>query len=134
MREWIMRWGPAIIFMSVIFAFSAMPDRDLPEFGGWDYVAKKGAHMLGYALLASSYYYAISKGKSPTKQHFILALCLTALYAASDEWHQSFVPGRNPSLVDVGFDTIGGFIGITVFCVVRKYQYAQQAAANASPK
>ena len=35
-----------------------------------------------------------------------------ALYAASDEFHQSFVPGRGPSIIDVGIDSLGVFTGI----------------------
>jgi VanZ family protein len=134
MMDWIKRWGPAILFMSVIFLFSATPGKELPEFGGWDLLAKKGGHMLGYALLASAYYYAVTKSKSPARLHFILALCMAVLYAGSDEFHQRFVPGRNPSLVDVGIDAIGGLIGIAVFSLVRKIQSTQQAEANASSK
>ena len=88
--------------------------------------------MLGYALLASAYYFAINKGKIQTSLHFILAICLAAIYASSDEWHQSFVPGRHCSLVDVGIDTLGGSIGVTVFCLVRKMLSMRRAAANAS--
>jgi len=134
MMDWIKRWGPAILFMAVIFLFSATPGTELPEFGGWDLFAKKGGHMLGYALLASAYYYAVTKGKSPARLHYILALCMAVLYAGSDEFHQRFVPGRSPSLFDVGIDTVGGLIGITVFSLVRKIQSTQRAEVNASSK
>jgi VanZ family protein len=131
MMEWIKRWGPAIFFMAVIFLFSATPGKELPVFGGWDLLAKKGGHMLGYAILASSYYYAVARNKIPSPIHFILALCMAVLYACSDEFHQSFVPGRSPSLIDVGIDTAGGFFGLIAFCIVRRKQSAQQADAKA---
>ncbi len=42
-----------------------------------------------------------------------LALLLALIYAASDEFHQSFVPGRHPSWVDVlGFDGGGALIAL----------------------
>jgi VanZ family protein len=132
MLDWIKRWGPAIFFMTAIFLFSSIPDREMPNFGGWDYLTKKGSHMLGYALLACTYYYAIYRSKIPARRRFLLAVCLASLYAASDEWHQSFVPGRNCSLVDVGFDTLGGIIGVALFRLARKSRFAQKAEANAS--
>jgi VanZ family protein len=132
--DWLRHWGPAIFFMAVIFLCSAMPGTEVPEFGGWDLLAKKGGHMLGYALLASANYYALTKGKSPARLHSILALCMAVLYAFSDEFHQRFVPGRSPSLFDVGIDTIGALIGVTLFVFVRKIQSVQQSDAKAASK
>ena len=57
--------------------------------------------MLGYALLGLAYWY----GLRFNKRRWWLALLFAILFAASDEFHQSFVPGRHPSWVDVlGFD------------------------------
>jgi hypothetical protein len=131
MMHWIKRWGPAILFMITIFLFSATPGKELPQFGGWDFFAKKGGHMLGYALLASAYYYGITKSKNPVLIHFIMAFCMAVIYAASDEFHQRFVAGRTPSLYDIGIDAVGGFIGITAFCLIRKGQTPRPADANA---
>ena len=36
------------------------------------------------------------------------------LYALSDEFHQSFVPGRNPRLIDVSIDLLGAALGIVL--------------------
>ena len=45
------------------------------------------------------------------------ALILTglALFAVSDEIHQSFIPGRSASCMDVGLDGLGIFLGLSVF-------------------
>ena len=40
------------------------------------------------------------------------------LCASLDEWHQSFVPGRNGCIRDVGYDAIGFVIGIVLVMVV----------------
>lgn len=40
------------------------------------------------------------------------------LYAASDEFHQSFVPGRGPSIVDVGIDSLGVLTGILAVLII----------------
>jgi VanZ family protein len=80
--------------------------------GYLDYFAKKGGHMLGYALLAACYYHALCGGGNAPKWRFILAMFLTILFAASDEFHQKFTPGRSASPIDVGIDTAGGLIGL----------------------
>ena len=39
-------------------------------------------------------------------------------YAASDEFHQSFVPGRGPSIIDVGIDSLGVLTGILIVLII----------------
>ena len=52
------------------------------------------------------------------------AIVLSALYAASDEFHQSFVAGRGPQVSDVLLDTIGAATGAilmgALYLMVRK--------------
>lgn len=97
----LLRWAPAVLVMAVIFALSSTSSRELPNFGFWDTLVKKGGHFFGYAILASAYLYALSnRGSRPGVRTFLLAFALAILYAVSDEYHQSFVPGRHPSWVD----------------------------------
>lgn len=73
--------------------------------------------MLGYGLLAMSYFYGFGGipgrnagefGKMKTAfAPVVLAWFLAVLYALTDEFHQSFVLGRHASLVDVGVDAVG---------------------------
>jgi VanZ family protein len=114
MKSWIYRWGPAIAIMAIIFTASATPGSDIPGFGDWDEFYKKGGHMLGYALLATALYHALNNNRRSIKQKCIPVLCLVALYAASDEFHQRFTPGRTASFRDVGIDVTGGLMGIAV--------------------
>lgn len=92
----VLYWLPAIVFMIIIFGFSSIPSQEMPNLGQWDLVVKKGAHVLGYGLLALANWY----GLRFNKRRWWLVLLLTILYAISDEVHQSFVPGRHPSWVD----------------------------------
>ena len=65
--------------------------------------------MLGYGLLALSYWHSFDwdKKKRP------LAWLLAVLYALSDEFHQSFTSGRHPSIWDVLiFDNLGALISL----------------------
>ena len=92
----ILRWLPALLMMAVIFAFSATPGSDLPRFGLLDLIVKKGGHLLGFGLLALAFWFALRW----EERSWRLALLLAVLYALTDEFHQSSVSGRHPSLVD----------------------------------
>jgi len=120
------RWLPAAVLMAAIFGFSSIPSRDMPGFGMLDYLVKKGGHALGYALLALAYLRGLG-GK-----RYRLAWLMALLFSATDEFHQSFVPGRHPSLVDVlVFDNLGALAGLAAFNIFTKWK--QKGDAPASP-
>lgn len=76
-------------------------------------VVRKVAHMTEYAIGAMLFYgILLTYPKYTTKQRIILAAIFIILYAASDEFHQSFINSRNGSFWDVCIDTIGGAMGI----------------------
>lgn len=96
----------ALIWAGIIFALSAVPDlrSGLPSF--WDLVLRKLAHAVEFLILAILVHRAFGF------RHTIwLTIVLSVLYAASDEWHQTFVPGRVGSLADVGIDALGVLAG-----------------------
>ncbi|MCP4140385.1 MAG: VanZ family protein [Chloroflexi bacterium] len=103
-------WLPAIILMIVIFAFSSISSDSMPSFDWADFIVKKGGHALGYGLLALAYLYALKLSPTKLKVAWILAL----LYAISDELHQTFVPGRQGSLIDVIIDSTGAAIALKI--------------------
>ena len=112
----LLPWLPAILVMATIFGFSSRASTQLPNFGLLDTLVKKGAHMLGYALLALTYWY----GMRFDRRRWAWALILAILYALTDEFHQSFVPGRHPSWVDVlVFDGSGAAIGLALGTLLR---------------
>ena len=107
----VLRWLPALLVIGAIFWFSAQPASELPRFDWADRIVKKGGHMAGYALLALSCW----RGLGFRKQRWWLAWSFTMLYAVTDEFHQSFVPGRHPSIWDVlVFDNLGALVSIWV--------------------
>ncbi len=104
--------------MLVIFAFSAIPDAGLqtqfspepvkiPNFGAANRVVKKLGHLLIYALLARSYLFGLGKHDRRTRW---IAFGFAVLYGISDEFHQSFVPGRGAGPVDVLIDASGAWL------------------------
>ena len=109
----MVRWAPSIVMMGAIFFFSSLPASRIPDFGNWDLLIKKGGHACGYALLGLAYFFALPPRLSSGFRWF-LALFMAILFALSDEFHQSFVQDRNSSLIDVGIDTLGAAIALTL--------------------
>ena len=95
--------------MLAIFWFSAQPALNLPNFDWADKIVKKSGHVIGYALLAWSYWHMFDYRKDKRWLAWFLAI----LYATTDEIHQSFVAGRHPSVWDVIiFDNLGALISL----------------------
>jgi len=99
-----LHWFPALLIMILIFLISAQPSSQLPNFNWADTFVKKGGHIVGYALLAFTYWRALDfKGNKRW-----IAWLLAILYALTDEFHQSFVNGRHSTIWDVMlFDNLG---------------------------
>jgi VanZ family protein len=108
-------WAPVVAWAALIFALSSVPDLGT-GLGGWDLVLRKLAHAAEYAVLGALLLRATARPG--------LAFVLGTLYAVSDEVHQSFVPGRMGSVLDVALDTVGVAIGIVLWQLVRTRRLA----------
>jgi len=104
-------WLPVFVWAAVIFTFSSIPSLST-GLGTWDTILRKGAHLTEYAVLGGLLYRAL--GREP------LALAVGIAYAATDELHQYFVPGRHASPVDVAIDAVGVAAGMLVWLRVRE--------------
>jgi len=105
----LLRWLPAVGIMILIFCISATPSYRIPSTGAWDVLVKKGSHFLGYALLGAACLYGTGRVERRTMAY---ALAISVLYALSDEYHQTFTPGRHGQLSDAGIDTLGAMLGV----------------------
>ena len=72
--------------------------------------------MSEYAVLAILFGLTIREYKP--EPWLLLALAATAAYAATDEFHQLFVPGRSGQLKDVLIDTAGGALGLVLLALI----------------
>ena len=99
--------------MGVIFWFSSQPQPfDLPK--SWQgSLVGIGGHVLGYVGLSLLWWRTLAaRPSAATRWALALAFLLTMLYAVSDEYHQTFVPGRSGNLVDVLIDAAGAALGL----------------------
>jgi len=110
-RRWsdlfVRYWLPVLAWAGLIFALSSVPSlrSGLPEPG--DFVLRKIGHMVEYAVLALLLRRALRAHGLAQQRDGLLAASLALLYAMLDEYHQSFVPGREGSPRDVLIDAFG---------------------------
>lgn len=108
---------PAVLCMAVIFKISSMTSEDLQDFPHvWD----KLAHCCEYAALAGcfSLWWSRNTWLKKVWLRILIVVVLTLAYGCTDEYHQSFVDGRDSSALDLVADTVGGLIGSTVYALV----------------
>jgi VanZ family protein len=120
----LVRWMTVILWMGGIFMLSAIPSFGLPPasaYAGYDHPLRKFAHVLEYAGLTLLLYRAFRLHVHRPSQAWLLAGLVAALYAASDEWHQTLVPGRDGTARDVAIDGIG-VIGACLLSALRGVQ------------
>jgi VanZ family protein len=60
----------------------------------------------------------------------VLAFLGAMAFGVGDEVHQAFVPGREPSLLDLGLDAAGAVGGLAAGAVVRSWRERGVAGEN----
>ena len=98
-------WLPPLVLMGVIFALSAQPSLD-SGLGVVDQIGRKLIHFGEYALLCSLWWRALASVTTP-RRAALLAFLIASGYAATDEFHQTFVDGRHGTPVDWLIDSAG---------------------------
>jgi len=101
-------WGPVAVYMLAIFILSSQADVPLPRG-----LNDKQGHSLGYLGLGVTVTRACvgGLGAPVSLSHGLAAMALTIAYGMSDEWHQSFVPGRTADITDLRADAAGAVLG-----------------------
>lgn len=105
MKKILKFWLPVLIWTGIIFSFSSVPE--LKSGLDQDFLLRKIAHILEFAILTFLLIRALNKERISIKRIAIYSFVFAIFYALTDEYHQSFVWGRQGSLKDVGIDGIG---------------------------
>jgi VanZ family protein len=126
--RWLQRWWPALLWAVVISAFSTgvftsdntsriivpvlrwfFPHASQQTLFLLHYFIRKTGHVTEYFILSLLVLRGIRAGKRGVTIGWALAaIAVVGCYAALDEFHQSFVPGRTAAVSDVLLDTAGG--------------------------
>ena len=112
----------SLAWMYLIFYLSSIPGDQLGPDTLVINIIKKSGHYIIFGVLASLYLYALKGRKSLFETQdvlFLLSLFLVFLYAVSDEYHQSFTPGRHSSGTDVFIDVCGAFTILVILYVIK---------------
>ncbi|MEK5382205.1 VanZ family protein [Niallia sp. FSL W8-0635] len=88
---------------------------DADPYGFIEFLFRKAGHVIGYCLLSLLLFVTLIHTNLRRRWVYVLSGALALLYALSDEWHQSFVPGRTGHWQDaIIIDGIGVLLGLLV--------------------
>ena len=109
MTSRVLGWGPAALWAAVLFLLSELEGTSALLPAGVDKVVHGGLYsILGLSL-------AWGRARTGFAGSTVLLLIIGAGYGALDEWHQSFVPGRDANLGDWMADVVGVMLGLMLF-------------------
>ena len=108
-KAWVLGWGPAALWVAVLFLLSEVRGLSVDLPGGTDKVVHVGLYLiLGLSL-------AWGNGRTGSGVSGLVFLLIGVGYGALDEWHQSFIPGRDASVGDWVADSAGVMLGLVLF-------------------
>jgi len=108
-------WAPVFLWCALIFGFSSLPDRRTEGAPLAETMSRKGAHLVEYGVLALLLLRAFSAEGWERRRALGAAFLFSVAYAASDEIHQYFVPGRYAKVRDVALDGLGAALALSVY-------------------
>lgn len=115
-------WLPPFLWMGLLFTLSGQPDLPSPTEPGSlaDTLFWKSLHLAEYAVLTGLLWRAFARGVSSKIEPSAWSFAISFLFAASDEFHQTFVPGREGTFVDVVIDSVGAMLALWAIWRLRK--------------
>ena len=142
MRSFLKYWLPLLTWLCVIFVGSTdlmsaeqtsrflvpllrwlKPDISTEALAQVHFFVRKLGHISEYAIFALLLWRALRSGTNLQMKLsilFVAAWILCGVFAATDEFHQSFVSSRTASPIDVMTDVCGALIGLAVCLVLAR--------------
>lgn len=115
----ILRMAPMVLVMGAIFFLSHLSGDQLniPQIPNLD----KAAHFIAYGILAATVLWVPPQPLKDERPKLVATITVffCFLYGISDEFHQSYIPGRSMS----GADVIADLCGIMLVCAVWAKKY-----------
>lgn len=152
MKKQLLAWLWPVLWMVLIFTLSHQPAgvsggisseivrqvfeavvRIVPvEFETLHTLFRKSAHFFAYFVLGLLLLRALRKSGVDLQRALAWAFVFSALYAASDEFHQLFIPGRSGEVRDVLIDSAGAAIGLLCYWLFAKVKWQSEKKAETS--
>jgi VanZ family protein len=105
----LIAWGPGAIWVVVLFFLSEIESTSAMS---WIFVDDKIVHFLLYSVLGATLAWGWARMGRRVAPWAVVSVGV--VYGLLDEWHQSFVPGRSPSLGDAFADLAGTVAGFAL--------------------
>lgn len=110
--------GPTIFWAILIFVLSSISSLSSPDLG--ISLQDKWTHMIEFAifgLLLQRSFVRVYGNRFPS---YFVAFIIGVIYGGLDEIHQSFVEGREADIIDFYADTIGIFVALILFYIIKQ--------------
>lgn len=157
-RKILFAWLPVALWMTLLFGASTemgtprrtsrilipllrwlVPDISPAALNRAQLAVRKTGHAVGYAVLATLIWWARRRtrpeGEPPCfRRDATFAFALTVLYAATDEWHQTFTTSRQGSLADVALDASGAAAGLALLWLWDRWRGQRKPAEVMAPR
>jgi VanZ family protein len=129
-RRLLVLWLPAVVWMGLIFWLSSFGHDPVSQAAGIDFLVRKTGHVTEYAILGVLLLRALLGSQRLARlaawAPYVLAIGLGSLYAASDEFHQRFVPTRDGNLHDVVLDMVAVTLAVVLLWLWQRRGPRQQ--------
>ncbi len=111
-----------MLWMALIFAASSLSSDAIESTGAGKASRSAPAvanqvtvHLIEFGVLAALLFRALAlQGALSALRLGLVVAAVTTAYGATDEFHQSFVPGRYPSWLDIAYDAAGAILGASM--------------------
>ena len=146
-------WLAVLLWMGLIFFFSHQPGEESAALSGgmtrWIHtiltalplidfeinvlhtLIRKSAHFFVYLILGVLILHAFLESRVTLLRASVYAWLLATVYAATDEYHQTFIPGRVGDVMDVVIDSLGAITGIAIYVIVYRLWQWQKTRTGA---
>ncbi len=119
-KQILLYYVPVAVWLLLIYIFSSIGN--LPQINNYNLPVDKVAHFVEFGILAYLFIRALYYGTGlfDLKQSILITSGVALFFAASDEFHQLYVPGRLASYTDLIADCAGIGISLLVFAMFLK--------------
>lgn len=105
-------WMPVVFWAIFIFTFSSVTTPMISPEHWQDFLIKKLAHVFEYSIFSLLLFRAFKGSGMTSKTALIYSLVTCIFYGITDEVHQTFTPGREPTMRDALIDSLSALVAL----------------------